>query len=97
MKNLFQSSRLIVGLVFAALLFSGFSAIATEKKAPKESKKIKVLIVDGQNNHNWAKTSPIMKATLEKSGRFTVDVATAPRPPSSALTVRSRLRAFGSP
>ncbi len=78
MKNLFQFSRLIMGIVFAALLFSGFSAIATEKKGSKESKKIKVLLVDGQNNHNWAKTSPIMKATLEKSGRFTVDVATAP-------------------
>jgi type 1 glutamine amidotransferase len=35
--------------------------------------------VDGQNNHNWKATSPIMKKALEASGRFTVDVATTPQ------------------
>ncbi len=39
---------------------------------------IKVLIVDGQNNHNWAKTTPVMKKILTSSGIFTVDVATSP-------------------
>ncbi|MDR3109060.1 MAG: ThuA domain-containing protein [Planctomycetaceae bacterium] len=40
--------------------------------------KIKALIVDGQNNHNWRGTTPVLKDILEKSGRFTVDVATSP-------------------
>lgn len=40
--------------------------------------KMKALIVDGQNNHAWQKTTPILKAALESSGRFTVDVATSP-------------------
>ena len=40
--------------------------------------KIKALIVDGQNNHDWRKTTPVLKAALESSGIFTVDVATAP-------------------
>jgi uncharacterized protein len=39
---------------------------------------IRVLIVDGQNNHNWKATTPILKDFLVKSGRFTVDVATTP-------------------
>ncbi len=39
---------------------------------------IKTLLVDGQNNHQWQKTTPLIKATLEKSGRFAVDVATTP-------------------
>ena len=39
---------------------------------------LKALIVDGQNNHNWQATTPILKAALESSGRFTVDVATSP-------------------
>lgn len=43
-----------------------------------ETKKIKVLVVDGQNNHDWRKTTPLIKATLENSGLFTVDVATTP-------------------
>ena len=38
--------------------------------------KIKVLIVDGQNNHNaWPKTTVMMKQYLEESGKFSVDVA----------------------
>ncbi len=38
--------------------------------------KLKVLIIDGQNNHAaWPKTTVMMKKYLEESGRFTVDVA----------------------
>ena len=40
--------------------------------------KVKVLIVDGQNNHNWKVTTPIMQDILVNCGRFTVDVATSP-------------------
>ena len=43
---------------------------------------IKVLIVDGQNNHNWRATTPILKKILEEAKVFTVDVATAPTRPS---------------
>ncbi|HJZ91268.1 MAG TPA: hypothetical protein VKE40_10375, partial [Gemmataceae bacterium] len=44
---------------------------------------IKVLIVDGQNNHNWRATTPVLKAVLEESKLFTVDVATTPDRPRS--------------
>lgn len=40
--------------------------------------KLRVLIVDGQNNHQWAITTPLLKAILEETGRFAVDVATSP-------------------
>jgi len=43
-----------------------------------DSAKLKVLIVDGQNNHAWATTTPLLKAILEQTGRFTVDVSTSP-------------------
>jgi len=39
---------------------------------------LKVLIVDGQNNHNWKGTTPVMKKILEQARLFTVDVATSP-------------------
>ena len=39
---------------------------------------IKVLIVDGQNNHDWKSTTPVLKKILEDGGRFQVDVATTP-------------------
>lgn len=38
---------------------------------------IKVLLVDGQNNHEWQRTSPVLKRILEQAG-FRVDVATSP-------------------
>ncbi len=39
---------------------------------------LKALIVDGQNNHNWKGTTPVLKNLLEETGLFAVDVATAP-------------------
>jgi type 1 glutamine amidotransferase len=45
--------------------------------------KLKILIVDGQNNHAWQETTPQIKKWLEASGRFAVDVATAPTRPQA--------------
>lgn len=39
---------------------------------------IRALIVDGQNNHDWKATTPILKSLLEETRLFTVDVATSP-------------------
>lgn len=39
---------------------------------------IRVLIVDGQNNHDWERTTPYLKKMLEETGRFQVYVATTP-------------------
>ncbi len=40
--------------------------------------RIQTLIVDGQNNHQWKIATQALKATLENSGRFAVNVATSP-------------------
>ena len=48
------------------------------------TEKLRLLLIDGQNNHKWQATSPILKSFLEKSGRFTVDVATSPPKKSPA-------------
>ena len=63
----------LTGLLSAALVGAMFSATAAPAAEP-----VRVLIVDGQNNHNWKGTTPILKDFLVKSGRFTVDVATTP-------------------
>jgi type 1 glutamine amidotransferase len=39
------------------------------------SGKVRVVLIDGQNNHNWRATTPVMKDYLESTGRFTVDVS----------------------
>ncbi|MEM6470481.1 MAG: ThuA domain-containing protein [Planctomycetota bacterium] len=35
-----------------------------------------MLLIDGQNNHDWKRCSPVMMATLENTGRFVIDRAT---------------------
>ena len=66
----------IIGLLLcvalgALLLLPACSTLAADK--------LKAVIIDGQNNHGWQATTPILKAAaLESSGRFTVDVATTP-------------------
>jgi type 1 glutamine amidotransferase len=42
---------------------------------------IKVLIVDGQNNHNWRATTPILQKILEDARIFSAEIATAPERP----------------
>ena len=68
-------TRITIGAL--ALLAGGLLAPA------HAAEKIKVLIVDGQNNHNWQATTPLMKKALEESGHFTVDVATTPAKPKN--------------
>jgi type 1 glutamine amidotransferase len=53
-----------------------FFAFAVSTMAADPS--YKALIIDGQNNHNWKATTPVLKKVLEETGLFTVDVATAP-------------------
>ena len=73
--------RVLLGLLACSVLGPGQG-----EPTLAASGKVRVLIVDGQNNHNWRAMTPPMKADLERSGRFTVDVATTPRPkaPQSA-------------
>jgi hypothetical protein len=39
---------------------------------------VRVLIVDGQNNHDWRRTTLSLRHTLDAAGRFTVAVSTTP-------------------
>jgi type 1 glutamine amidotransferase len=71
MKINFVTFNWLFALALGAQLFlSAQPASAADK--------LKALIVDGQNNHNWPATTPILQAALESSGRFTVEVATSP-------------------
>ena len=39
---------------------------------------IRALLIDGQNNHDWKATTPVLKRQLEETGLFRVDVITTP-------------------
>ena len=60
---------------------------------------VRVLIVDGQNNHNWKGTTPILKDVLTKSGRFAVEVATTPangQPKEAWSSFRPKFADYGA-
>jgi type 1 glutamine amidotransferase len=51
---------------------------------------IRVILIDGQNNHDWRSTTPLLKQHLESTKRFTVDVSSnlkAGDKPGSVKTV----------
>ena len=64
----------LILLILAAFTFTNANA----------ADRLKLLIVDGQNNHDWKSTTPVMVSILEESGRFDVDVSTSPPSPPRA-------------
>src|SRR3954469_10828983 len=61
---------LVAGLLAGLALATAWPALGAET--------LRILIVDGQNNHDWKTQTPLMREALEKTGRFAVDVATTP-------------------
>src|SRR5688500_13351573 len=47
-------------------------------RPPQAKPAVRVLILDGQNNHDWPRTTEALRATLLATGRFSVAVSTAP-------------------
>ncbi|MCL5270212.1 MAG: ThuA domain-containing protein [bacterium] len=60
----------LLGLAVAA------ASLAAVHAAPVV--RLNILLIDGQNNHQWRATTPVIKEMLEKTGRFAVTVATTP-------------------
>ncbi|MEI7730498.1 MAG: ThuA domain-containing protein [Verrucomicrobiota bacterium] len=60
-------SYLLAGL----LVLAAASTFAAEKP-------IRVLIIGGQNNHDWKTTTPLMKGVLDKAGHFQTTVDNTP-------------------
>src|SRR3954468_20400821 len=80
-----MSRPMFVAAICVMALMSAFHAAAgapkkSDKPKAKDKPKVKLraLIIDGQNNHEWKTTTPLLKKALESSGRFKVEVATAP-------------------
>jgi type 1 glutamine amidotransferase len=61
-------------ICWAAIAFFGVLCPARAADAPK----IRVLIVDGYNNHDWRQTTAMIQAILAQSDLFDVSVSTAP-------------------
>jgi len=69
-------------LGFIALLFASLAGFAARAGA-EPPRPIRVLIVDGFSNHDWRLTTRSIRAILEPTGRFSVDVSTSPQEAAS--------------
>jgi uncharacterized protein len=58
--------RSVSSLIAATTLLASLSQAAEPK--------LRVLVLSGNNNHNWRETTPVIRTVLEQSGRFAVDV-----------------------
>ncbi|MBM3846820.1 MAG: ThuA domain-containing protein [Verrucomicrobia bacterium] len=63
-------------LALAAMLLSSLLILAPSSQL--HAAPLRVLLIDGQNNHDWKSSSPWIKRILEETKLFIVDVATTP-------------------
>lgn len=70
----------LVSVITIVCVTSFTTALISAPPAP-----IKVLIIDGQNNHDWKSTTPVIRKILDDAGRFHVDVATSPEAKSGNI------------
>jgi type 1 glutamine amidotransferase len=62
-----------------AVMMCGLPVIAlSDVKNTSSGKPIQVLLLSGQNNHDWRHTTPKIQSLLEATGRFEVDVDERP-------------------
>ena len=69
--------------LFLATMFASCALLAADVAAPAAPAAVpaplKVLLLTGQNNHNWKATTPVLKEILEKDGAFAVTVTEKPQ------------------
>jgi type 1 glutamine amidotransferase len=76
---LHTATRLTLVFLLALCPFLVAQDATDATDAPKAPAKLKALILDGANNHDWASMTPVMQATLEACGRFEVEVSSLPK------------------
>jgi len=78
--SLFRFSLLFIVACSSVSCLASNQADQKEQQTQEQAQqdKLSVLLIDGQNNHQWQLTTPVLKKILENSGRFTVEVSTTP-------------------
>lgn len=79
--------------IMSLVLLPGISVPAAAAET-----KLKVLVIGGQNNHDWAKSTPYMEKLLNRSDRFQATVNNTPEPnapPAAWAAWQPKFRDFG--
>ena len=64
--------RFLIGTVVLLVLNTSF--LHAQPSPPPDPSKIQVLILTGQNVHDWRGTTPVLKKVLEDTGKFEVRI-----------------------
>jgi type 1 glutamine amidotransferase len=70
--------RFLTWIAAAAILVFAFLAPSARPQAPASQGLVRVLLLSGQNNHDWKSTTPKLVEILKESGKFAVRVANDP-------------------
>lgn len=73
-----RSPRFALRFLVATLACMPFAASLRQSLRASEPAKVRVLVIDGQNNHAWRINTPMLARILTDTGRFTVDISTTP-------------------
>jgi type 1 glutamine amidotransferase len=93
-------NRRFASLSLAAVLFGLVAVAAACRPDTAVHGTVRVLVLSGQNNHDWKSTTPKLVAILQSGGRFEVDVCDTPgtlraRELASYDVILSNWNAFG--
>src|SRR5262245_22197497 len=85
-----------LGVALGAIPFVSATAVsAGEAMRPAAADEpIPVLIVTGENNHDWKATTPKIRLALEETGRFAVDVTEKAAETLADANAIAKYRAF---
>lgn len=64
--------KIALAILLGAYVLGGFGLGPVAQAAAPVP--LRVLLISGQNNHDWQKTTPVLKKIMEDSGRFSVEV-----------------------
>src|SRR5215203_2530400 len=67
-----MNARTVAATLLGSLLVA--AAGLAQPSPPPDPSKVQVLILTGQNVHDWRGTTPILKQQLESTGRFEVRI-----------------------
>ncbi len=74
----------MTGSYFFAAILCALLIPLTGNSSETAPHKIRVLVVDGFSNHDWKLTTQLIRAVIEPTGLFDVDVSTSPPTAASA-------------
>ena len=73
-----STSRQSLPIMKIALQTWLLATVLSFQITPSQAAGLKLLLIDGQNNHDWKSSTPVLKDILEQTGLFEVDIATSP-------------------